>query len=489
MSLRLKYMFYSGIVVALVLALFSVSVYRAERSHLRDALRGRVKILTDYVRASLVSHMLEDRAADFQGFLETLVIKDMEEIRVFSTDGKILASSIQKEVGLHIYPQDFEAFNRNEKPRVFEHKKYGRELFSMVVPLYNEKTCQRCHDPDQKIIGVLDTEVAVGEELAAPLRDLRLLLSAGYFVSILLILTALGVITGRLVNHPVQAIISTMRRAQAGDLSVRYRTPRIDEIGRLATNLNLMLASVESAAKEIERYHEERLQRVERLATVGELATTIAHEIKNPLAGISGAIQVLSEEIGDDPEKNAVIDEIHHQIGRLDKSIRDLQNFAKPPDPSFIRVDVNAVLERTLAETHRVVASAALELALVPDPEAGEVELDPDMIQEAVFNVVSYCIHSTPNCESISVSSRRQDANSVAIIITSSKCSVVPDLREDVFRPAFSTREESDGLGLAISKGIVEKHGGGIRLDRGRGEGVSFVITLPVVQKEEHARA
>jgi len=488
MSLKLKYTSILGVVVAVVLGLFALSAYRVEKRHLHDALRERVVVLTDYVRASLVTHMLSERAPDFQSFLEGLARSEMEEVRIFSPDGEILASSIPKEVGSKIYPADLARFERNESPRAFLHRKYGRDLYSMVLPLYNEKVCQQCHDPREQVIGVLDTEVLVGEELSAPLKEMRLILGGGYVLSVAAIVMAAAFLTGWIVNRPVEEIIATMRRAQQGDLSVRYRTPRIDEIGRLATNLNLVLASVESAAKEIERYHAERLQRVERLATVGELATTIAHEIKNPLAGISGAVQVLADEIGDDEAKNRVIDEINQQIVRLDKSIRDLQNFARPPDPNLVRVSLNAVLERTLREVNRLVGSASTEITLLADESLPDVELDPDMLQEAVFNVVAYCVRTTSNCESISIASRPGGPGRVEIVVTSSRCSLLPEFGDDVFKPVFSTRSEVGGLGLAISKGILEKHGGSIRLEAGRGDAVSFVMTLPVSQEEEHAR-
>lgn len=473
-----------------VLCLSSLCILRIQEDHLRSGLKGRVEVLSDSIRVSLLWHMLEERAGEFQDFLNSQISGDVEEVRIFSTEGKILASSIPTEIGSPIYMGDLERFNqhskKHSKPRAFSHHKEGQELYSVVAPVYNDWRCHRCHDPSIRVLGVLDTEIAVDANLAAPLRELRLYTAVSLILAVLAIMAAIWVLTGHLVKRPIDELADTMRRVRDGDLSTRYRTTRIDEIGRLARSLNLMLASVEGASKEIERRHEERLHRVERLATVGELATSIAHEIKNPLAGISGAMQVIGSDLKEDDPRREIIDEIHGQVARLDRSVRDLHNFAKPPDPNFIIVDVNTVLKGAVSIINRVVDSATVDLALEEGEDIGEAELDPDMIQEAVFNIVSYCMKAAGNCGRILISGRRPDSGEVEISILASNCRLLPAAGEDVFRPTFSTGEKADGLALAICKDIIAKHNGMISIDVALDEGMIFSIRLPDSQKGYH---
>ena len=158
----------------------------------------------------------------------------------------------------------------------------------------------------------------------------RTFLASSAVVTIALVGFAIWLIFAFQVNRPISNLVQAMRRAEGGDLSARVRLPGRDELGSLGRSLNSMIEKLDATQREVEHFHTEQLIRAERLASIGELAANVAHEIKNPLAGISGAVQVLADDFPKGDPRREVTDQILHQSERMDKTIRDLLNYAQP---------------------------------------------------------------------------------------------------------------------------------------------------------------
>ena len=139
-----------------------------------------------------------------------------------------------------------------------------------------------------------------------------------------------------------------MRSVERGDISARASLKSEDEIGKLGQSFNEMIGSLEEAKKQLQEYHDAQIERADRLASLGELASGIAHEIKNPLAGISAAIQVLSGSFPASDPRREVINEILKQVERLNKTVRDFLSFARPVEPQRLRHDLNEVAKKAL---------------------------------------------------------------------------------------------------------------------------------------------
>jgi len=139
-----------------------------------------------------------------------------------------------------------------------------------------------------------------------------------------------------------------MAKVEAGDLDARATPGGPDELGRLAESFNTMVDRLKAAREEIEVYHEQRLARAERLATLGEVAASLAHEIRNPLAGIAGAVGVMADELPATDPRREIMGEILDQIHRLNKTVQDLLIFARPAIPTIAPCDVRQVLDRVL---------------------------------------------------------------------------------------------------------------------------------------------
>ena len=151
----------------------------------------------------------------------------------------------------------------------------------------------------------------------------------------------LGFLFLRVINVPINKLTETMKKVEEGDLSVRVNVKSRDEMGSLAENLNIMIEKLNVARKEAEQYHQELIQRADRMASIGELASGIAHEIRNPLAGIQGAIQILADGFPKEDPRREITDEIQKQIYRLERLVKDLLNYAKPVPTNYLPTDIN----------------------------------------------------------------------------------------------------------------------------------------------------
>jgi PAS domain S-box-containing protein len=227
---------------------------------------------------------------------------------------------------------------------------------------------------------------------------------------------------------------------------------------------------------------QKQLITAESLAAVGELASTVAHEVKNPLAGISGAIQLLGEGFHAADPRKEVIGEVLRQIERLDNTINDLLLFARPQVPRPQEVDLEHLLDKILAVLKEQPAMQRVEVGLQLD-KGFALCADPQMIEQLLMNLLLNAAQAVEAKGKITVSAAK--CNSQAVITISDTGKGIPgDILEKIYTPFFTTKHRGTGLGLSISKKIVEAHRGTIDVKSGVGVGTTFRICLP----EEEAR-
>jgi signal transduction histidine kinase len=223
------------------------------------------------------------------------------------------------------------------------------------------------------------------------------------------------------------------------------------------------------------------MQKVEKMANIGELAAAIAHEIKNPIAGISGAIQVLSEEFPDGDDRKEIINEVLAEIGRLDKTVRDLLSFAKPPEPSLVRTPVAPLIERSMRLISAQAKKQGVEVDAASMAQDAEVNIDPEQMQQVLINIMMNALHSMSAGGKITLATQvDKEKNELEISISDTGNGISQDELKNIFKPFYTTKHTGTGLGLSISKNIVESHGGSIIVESRVGVGSTFAITLPM---------
>jgi two-component system sensor histidine kinase AtoS len=237
---------------------------------------------------------------------------------------------------------------------------------------------------------------------------------------------------------------------------------------------------------------EQALQRTEQIKCAGELSTGLAHEIKNPLAGIKLSIEVLSHSLEKNltAEDKEIFSRVIEEIKRIESLIKGLLNFARPPLPQFVKTDVNAVLESVAGlvlqnQTRTPGTSRSIELVKDLDSHLPEIMADPMQLRQVFMNLILNAVDAMKDGGNLGIKTRF-DASSLSVRVELSDTGRGIDsaVMGKLFQPFFTTKSKGTGLGLAISKRLIEDHGGKISIEQNSAGGATFIIMLPATPSE-----
>ena len=350
--------------------------------------------------------------------------------------------------------------------------------FAVIRPIENEARCERCHGSVGKINGWLDARFSREPVTAAKMLLAGKLATAAVPSLIALLLIAWWLL-GREVVNPLQRLVRAMKRAAAREGPVVADEGRPDEVGVAARGFDSTLSALHASTRELEKVYADRMVRADRFAAVGEMATGLAHEIRNPLAGLSGALELLAEDLAAAPQAE-VVQEMRHQVTRLTQTMEGLLRFARPPRARMRTVDLNAVLENVLflvrQQRH---GKAAVQVERKSSPSLPPVQGDPAQLEQVFLNVCLNACQAMNGAGGTLTVSSFQRGERVVVEVADSGPGIPEHVRAHIFTPFFTTRHDGNGLGLAISARIVVEHGGQIDFACPPGGGTTFSISLP----------
>jgi signal transduction histidine kinase len=311
------------------------------------------------------------------------------------------------------------------------------------------------------------------------IREAQLILIASVCFAILLCFVLLSVLLV-LVERPLEDLMDTIARVRRGDLSARVTfAQRRDDIGQLGRQFNEMVEQLERNRLEIEELHRRDMGRAEHLATLGELAAGLAHEIRNPLAGIAGVVDVMGKELPTESASRAVLADVQNEILHIQNILNDLLSYARPRPPTFHPADLNITIEQAVMLAQQQVRTRPVKVLFTPNPSLPPVAHDPALIQQVVLNLVLNGIQAIPVQGIVDIAITCEDDHALISVNDNGK-GISPDALPKIFRPFFTTRKEGTGLGLSLAQGIVQSHGGKIEASSTLGQGTQFRIHLPM---------
>jgi signal transduction histidine kinase len=254
---------------------------------------------------------------------------------------------------------------------------------------------------------------------------------------------------------------------------------RNDEIGDLGRNFNQMVKQLRENREEIERLHRTQMSRAEHFATLGEVATGLAHEIRNPLAGIAGVIEIISRDLPASSPARAVVKDVRQEIARINHIVTDLLQTARPHPPKVRKSDLNTTVEHAVMLGRQQAMAKGIEIALHKDPSLPEVEHDSDQIHQVLLNLLLNAQQAIESTGKIEVTLERRGP--IAIIeVRDNGRGIAPDHLPNIFRPFYTTKGDGTGLGLSLARRIVEDHHGRIDVTSTVGKGTTFAVVLPL---------
>ena len=358
------------------------------------------------------------------------------------------------------------------------------EQYAVVRPIQNEAQCARCHGEVSKINGWLDARFS-RQPVTAAKELLASKLSIAAVPSLIALLAIAWWLLGREVVSPLQHLVRVMRRAEAGETSIAADQGRPDELGVAARGFDATLAALHRSTRELEKAYAERMVRADRFAAVGEMASGLAHEIKNPLADLSGALELLAEDLVASPVQSEVVREMRHQVVRLTQTMDSLLHFARPPRAKMKQTDISAVLEGVLFLVRQQRTKAPVSIVQRPVAAPLLVRGDPALLEQVFLNIcLNACQAMGALGGTLVVSAFARDER-VIVQFADSGPGIPPEVRPHIFTPFFTTRHDGNGLGLATSARIVVEHGGEIEFNCPPEGGTVFSVSLPAdVAKE-----
>lgn len=483
------------IVISIALLAFGISVFallnlKRERAQLITSAREGSELLLQTIERSIYNSMRIGNTEETQSILEMVAqSQKLIAVRIFHPHGVVLKSSHPTEIGKPVDNDDYQLYLNNRYEGITYADQHG-EVLRMIKPIYNTDQCHTCHGHKTKVIGVLNVNYSLAETKRRMFEVTQLFVFST-IATIAFLSISIAFVMFRLVRSPLNAMIEKMAKVEEGDLSVRITHAPKDEMGRLTNSFNSMIDRLDKAKKELDIYHFHQMERADRLASIGEMAAGIAHEIKNPLTGIASAITIISDDFSSSDPRKEILGEVLEQVKRMDKTVNDLLFFGKPTEPEPVCTDLNAVLRKTLifASQHRGSKGGMIEKILDLQADIPPVYVDPKQIQQVFLNLILNAIQAMQSGGVLTIKTalmQEGEQKWVTVSIADTGQGIPDQILGKIFTPFFTTKAQGTGLGLAICHKLVAQQGGIIRVESEDGKGTVFYIELLATSTDEH---
>jgi signal transduction histidine kinase len=293
----------------------------------------------------------------------------------------------------------------------------------------------------------------------------------------------LTIFLARRYTLPIHRLASGVKYVSGGDLSVTFQVETGDEIGELAENLNEMVEKLKE--KEL---LEKRLYEAEHLSKVGQLASGIAHEIRNPLNYISLAIDHLKSELlpscGDRGcELESIADNIKEEVRKANYMVLNFMNYGRPLKLRLQQISYPELVDKAMPIMQARLDEQRIEvLRDIPD-DLPPMQVDPELMRNCLCNFITNGAQAMPEGGRITLGADLdREAGVFHLTFKDEGVGIEPQDLEKVFQPYFTTKEAGIGLGLAITERIIKEHGGSLEVKSSVGEGTTFIVNLPAAR-------
>ncbi|HUO77586.1 MAG TPA: ATP-binding protein [Thermodesulfovibrionales bacterium] len=520
-SLAAKLIIAVGTLMTLGSIVFGYIFIRYEENIMMNNLMNYANSTADLVKRGVQHSML---SAEREAIEQTLKVigngSDIRDISIIDKKGRVLYSSQESEVGRSVgknSPTCQGCHTDNAKPlEVLPGSKVwmvvsdatGAKVLKFIIPIYNEPSCSTAschyHSKTQRVLGILETNFSTST-VDATIKQNRI----GTFVFgtlfIMMISFCLCVILYKFVSKPVSLLDEGMQKIGKGDLDHIIEIHSNDEMGLLAKTFNSMASDIKRYRENMENWTKaleeeikkktseimkahDQLINAEKLASLGRMAAGVAHELNSPLTGIVTFSHLMLKRIP--PENKLDIEDLEviiEQAERCSKIIKGLLGFSRKTTAEKVFVNINALTESTISMVRNQAKFHNIKFSLNFDDSLPQISTDPNQIQQVFINLLINAADAMNERGQVTVFTRTiPDASTGRQQIEIEFTDTGPGIPEEhlgrVFEPFFTTKPvgKGTGLGLAVSYGIIKKHGGNIFVRSEVGKGASFHVRLPM---------
>jgi signal transduction histidine kinase len=476
LGLRLKFFLYSNSLIAVTMALVTFLGVRHEEASRYEAIQARARSVTEALSIPVTDALMyqELGVVSETGLIDNVITEMLSRNRdllryvvVADPSGRTTHSSQWEELGRPF-------------PRALTREALGH---AAVV----ERRTTSWGEPVVEIRTTLNVSTRFWGTLAVgfSLQPIGLEVQA---VAARLILVALALMLGNSIMtaiyvetliRPILGLHGTMQRAAEGESGLRAEGRARDEVGDLARAFNGMMEEIERA-REREQTRLAQLAHTEKMAAIGSLATGVAHEVNNPLAGILTCLEMVQSNPNDADMRRRYLELVEDGIKRIGRTVTSLLDFSRPRPMEFEPTAVNDRLRHVTELVDYQLRSGRVEVALDLDPSAPVVIADRFQLEQVLLNLVLNAVQAMRSGGTLTLRSRTA-GETVEVAVSDTGEGIPEENLKRIFDPFFTTRSigQGTGLGLSVTDSIVSAHGGRIEVESRPGVGSTFRVLLP----------
>ncbi len=507
--------------MVVIFALLGYVNIRLHRQQLEADRLASAERISDVIKRSATYYMLRNDREGLYHAIQTMADQPgMVKVRILDQEGRISYSTDSGEVnrvldksaeacyGCHVQSQPLTRLNRPDRFRIYRNTG-GQRVLGIITPIENQASCSNAdchaHPASQQVLGVLDTNLSLVQ------ADSQLRVSSARMLSytagaMLLIALLSWLFVWRVVFKPINALKNGTEHLSRGELGYQIEVQSQDEVGALAHSFNDMSLQLRAAneqimtwaktledrvdekTKELRSAHD-RVLHVEKMASLGKMAAVVAHEVNNPLSGILTYAKLLLKWVASGQAANGKRDEameclelIATESRRCGDLIKNLLSLSRSAPMNLQSVDLHEVINRSLLLIKHQLELAGIDAQLKLEDDLPRVPCDAAQIEQVLLALIMNAIDAMPRGGNLWIATLlNHDETEISIQVRDDGAGIAPDVLPQIFEPFMTTKEHGHGvgLGLAISRGIVEGHHGRIEAESQLGKGTTFTVTLP----------
>ncbi len=502
------------LVSAVVFISLTTIIIRANTRNIMEEITLSANRTNELLLRSMRQSMLLNRLGDIAQTIGTLGSgPGIEGIRIYDKKGSVVFSTAALDIGQkadlkaeqcivchHTGEKPLEYIPEAVRPRIFTSPNGGYRVLGVLKSIRNEPACAvpSCHPPPskQKILGVLDSRfnlAQIDQNILAS-RTLMILYSIG---AILVIELFAGLFIMRMVHRRVVKLAEGPREVKKGNLNFSIQVKGNDEIADLARSFNSMVASLKRAEAENAALSRKMVQ-VAKIASMGKLAASVAHEINNPLGGILTYTRLICRKISMWPiaeeergEALGYLEVTINEIKRCGNIVKNLLHFSRSSESAMEKVDIHNLIDKSLSITNHHFEMNNISTATKLEAQDPNVIGNANQIVQVLIALFMNAVEAMPRGGALTVATRDLfDEDALRICVADNGRGIPREIRSSIFEPFFTTKENghSVGLGLSVVYGIMARHQGKIEVESEPGQGTTFLLTLPRRIKPEEEK-
>lgn len=290
-------------------------------------------------------------------------------------------------------------------------------------------------------------------------------------------------------SHMIQDVLNGKKDNVSGEKSFKSSegklTPAAYSITRLRKDNNIEQTGIVEILYDITEIKalEDNLKRISTLAALGEMAATVAHEIRNPVAGIAGFTALLMKDLANDPDKLRLVEKISRGVGSLNAIVGNLLDYTRTVSLNKTNVDPESIIEETIHDLKTDVKLENHKIKIEKGSKKLHISADPFLFRQIVFNLIKNALQASPNGGRIWITMDGSSSNGFTLSISDDGPGIPDNIGQKLFTPFYTTKTNGTGLGLATVKKLTELHGGKVSFKNRPGGGAVFTVEIPDVME------